>query len=533
MDELFNSNRPPSPQEWASTQSLLELCDQELTPVEGQIADLQKQLDKLISRRSTLQTNRRKYLDILSARRRLPPRNYRYLHTAGRDPPPYDGDLPQQPRLGSALPFMLVSKEWYETVCGFGYFWTQLKLDVAAASEEEILHLLEMASKRVQRASELTLSLTVILSTSNEWNDKVFEFAHSISSHVGAFDISIEDNRDPIHRLELSSSPGPNPNTGSGLLALLLRHPLSPARKTLDWPKLHTVCINMQTTHPPSYLGLRRLEDVFSAPEKFPVMSGLTIAAPQYYLWALNMPWSSLSTLSLGPFYSYKYRHYFSVLKQCAERLRVLNLFLCGTPEKGETLLTEEPIIHLVHLTHFRLECAEGNDYFSGVLLSYLRLPSLQSLTWTGSYSRSETRDIVKLIQESGCQESLRYLELNNVCLFLAATMMRGGLRSVFMETPRLSRLKISGYELSPRLWSIIPETVQDLTVQMWFPVIGDLRPSFTEFLRSRSLSAVPSSTPMKARLDIIDDTNVASARDKIKYLKAEFGSLSNLVVSL
>ncbi|KAJ2922186.1 hypothetical protein H1R20_g14908, partial [Candolleomyces eurysporus] len=412
-----------------------------------------------------------------------------------------------------------------------------LKLDVAAASEEEILHLLEMASKRVQRASELTLSLTVILSTSNEWNDKVFEFAHSISSRVGALDICIEANPNPDPDPNPNPDPNlnydPNANMGSGLLARLLRHPLSPTQRTLVWPKLHTIHITMQSQGP-SDVDLQQLEDVFSAPEKFPAMSSLAIAAPQCNFSALNMPWSVLSTLSLGPFHAYKFVDYTSILKQSTMKLRVLNLRMYGTPDKGPILLTMVPVIHLVHLTHLHLEYTPMTERLSGILLSYLYLPSLQSLTCTavdGSHrTRTEISRLAKLIQQSGCQESLRYLELNNFDLSLRAGATVE-LRSVFMETPRLSRLKISGYKLHPGLWSIIPESVQDLTVELWLPAIGDLRPSFHEFLRGRSLSAVPSSTPMKARLDIADDRDVASVREKIDVLKAQFGSLLNVAI--
>ncbi|RXW20638.1 hypothetical protein EST38_g5207 [Candolleomyces aberdarensis] len=536
MDELFNSNRAPSPQEWASTQSLLELCDQELTPVDSQIADLQKQLDKLISRRSVLQTNRRKYLDTLSARRRLPPEiiaSFIQLAVA----PPYDDDLPQQrwqAKRGSesTLPFMLVSREWYGTVCGFAHFWTELKLDVASASGGEIQHLIEMASKRVERASELALSLTISLSTSNEWNDKVVEFAHSISSRVGAFGISVEANPDPDSNTY--PNPNPNPNMAAGLLARLLLNPLSPTQRTLEWPKLHTVDINMRSRSPAN-INLRRLGYVFSAPEKFPAMRGLAIAAPQCDFSVLSMPWSGLSTLSLGPFHTYKFGDYTSILKQCTGELRVLNLCMCGTPERSEQiLLTLAPIIHLVHVTHLQLEYTPMNEWFSFALLWYLYLPSLQSLTCTavdGSRrSKTEISQLAEILQKSGCQESLRYLELNNFDLSLEADTTVD-LRSVFVETPRLSRLKITGHKLHPGLWSIIPESVQDLTVQLWLPAIGDLRPSFDEFVRSRSLSAVPSSTPMKARLDIADGRDVASFRKKIDALQAQFGSLLNVVI--
>ncbi|RXW12020.1 hypothetical protein EST38_g13834 [Candolleomyces aberdarensis] len=543
MDELFNSNRAPSPQEWASTQSLLELCDQELTPVDSQIADLQKQLDKLISRRSVLQTNRRKYLDTLSARRRLPPEiiaSFIQLAVA----PPYDGDRPQQhwqARRGSTLPFMLVSKEWYETVCSFAHFWTQLKLDVASASGGEIPHLLEMASKRVQRASELALSLTITLSTSSEWNDKVVEFAHSISSRVGVFDISIETNHnpDPDPNSNPNSNPNPNADMGPGLLARLLRYPLSPTQRTLVWPKLRTVSVNMRSRGPPD-IDLRQLEfeDVFSAPEKFPAMSSLSIAAPQCNFSAPNVPWSGLSTLSLGPFYAYRFGDYTSILKQCTEKLRVLNLCMHGLPDRGPILVTTVPLIHLAHLTHLHLEYTLTTEWFAGILLSYISLPSLQSLTCTVVDSSYHTRTeidrlaidrLAKLIRQSGCQESLTYLELTNFDLSLG-TGATVELRSVFMETPRLSRLKISGYKLHPGLWSIIPESVQDLTVQLWIPAVGDLRPSLNEFVRSRNRLAVPSSTPMKARLDIADDSDVALVREKMDALKAQFGSLSNVV---
>ena len=73
MDDLFSSYRQPSPRECVSAHSLVQLCDEELTSVEDQLASLQKQVEELTSRRSVIQTNRRKYLDILSARRRLPP----------------------------------------------------------------------------------------------------------------------------------------------------------------------------------------------------------------------------------------------------------------------------------------------------------------------------------------------------------------------------------------------------------------------------------------------------------------------------
>jgi hypothetical protein len=229
MDDLFSSNRQPSPHECASTQSLVQLCDEELTSVENQLANLQKQVEELTSQRSTIQANRRKYLYILSARRRLPPDiidNFIQLAVTRLDDP---GDLsqPQRAWFGSVLPFMLVSKEWYETACSFAHVWTELKLDVTEASGGTTLHLLEMASKRVQRASELPLSLTIALSTSNPHNDKVIQFTNTIASCTGAFDIFIEVNSDP----------------DAGLLAGLFHNPLSPG--PLVWQKLHTLRVKM------------------------------------------------------------------------------------------------------------------------------------------------------------------------------------------------------------------------------------------------------------------------------------------------
>ncbi|KAJ2915840.1 hypothetical protein MD484_g4564, partial [Candolleomyces efflorescens] len=508
MDDLFSSNRQPSPYECASARNLLQLCDTELTLVEHQLATLQKQVEELTSRRSAIQTNKTKYMDILSARRRLPPEIIVYFMQLAVACPDEDHlSQPRRARFGSVLPFMLVSKEWYETVCSFAHFWTELNLNVTGASGTT-LHILEMASKRVQRASELPLSLTITLSSSNPHNDKIAQFAHSVAVRTGTFNIFVEVQSEP----------------DEGLLAGLLHHPLSSC--VLVWRELHTLRIGTESRG--TFYMNSQLGEAFTDAERFPALRNVEIIGPQN-ISVVTMPWKNLSTLHLGSLHTFQFGDLFSVLGQ-SSNLESLNLSIRGGvtgsyPPEANSLLT------LPRLTHLNVKYAQCNEIFVVVLLAWLQLPSIQFLacTATDGPSTSIIRSLTQLFQRSGCQESIRHLELD---LGMGLGQAAADLRTMFRETPRLSSLKISGQRLHAGCLSSIPDSVRDLIVELSFPVVDDARTSFIEFLRSRSHS-FSFSSHMKARLDFVDSMDTGLIRENLAALKAESNGNLRVLMNL
>jgi hypothetical protein len=230
------------------------------------------------------------------------------------------------------------------------------------------------------------------------------------------------------------------------------------------------------------------------------------------------MPWSNLLKLDLGLLAQLEDQKYISILGECTN-LRFLRLRAQG-PMTGASH-TDLPGIILPHLTHLHVEASYSGD--TGRILPSLKLPSLQSCIYTvphpGLYYSSILVGLTRLIQRSGCSESMEYLELD---LGHGTFYSPSELRHLLLQVPRLVVLKLSGYKMGQSVLQEVPPTLRELSINLSYYRIDEARTVFVDYLRSRFHS---SSDPIKAQLHLVDTTHTHVARDQLSLLQQQFGT--------
>ncbi|RXW13295.1 hypothetical protein EST38_g12558 [Candolleomyces aberdarensis] len=497
LESIFASNRPPSPQESSVAGESLQLCDQKLEVVDTRIADLEHELEELKAQRATIKKERHRYVDILSARRLIPPEIIgRFMELACVDTKPESSQ--SSGTYQQVLSFMLVSREWYRTACGVAHFWTELDMDLTEYSAEETEQIIIKANNRFARAAELPLSLHLAFSAAVPTNTLITGFIHSLTPRLGVFSFRIQV--DSISELQILTS--------------VLHHPASSS--TLVWPRLHTLRIDIHSEH-----EITADYELSNPLTNFPLLSKAAISSPHIIFALRQMPWSNLSSLDLGPLRQLETRQYLSILEEC---INLRSLRLCMKRQIGTDQLNNSvPVTALPHLTHLHVENTDTQESRMGRLLSRLKLPSLRSCILTtlndGGYYTSIIAKLAELFQRSECSESMEYLELN---LARGLAHRPDTLGHLFRQVPRLTALKLSGYKMDIDALRGVPLSIRNLSVKLSYYRIDDARTAFVEYLNSRFAD---SDEPMKAQLSVVDTVTTVLIRQNLDTLRNNVGS--------
>ncbi|RXW15622.1 hypothetical protein EST38_g10236 [Candolleomyces aberdarensis] len=487
LQGLFDSNKPPSSQQCSIAQAAIESFDQALTAVNEDIADresqlaatvkqplgdLEHQLVELQARKKVIEEKKQKYMDVISARRRIPTEIVGAFIEEAYSPSPlsFKGEPP-------FLPFMLVSRAWYNIVCGITRIWAAWYLDLRSTSEEaDIRRVVEKAARWYSRAGSVPITLSLSLSSSNPNNQIFIDYLHSIANNFEALDIEI---------VMMTSS-------NVGLLRQVFQDPDS---KHITFPIMKKLHLSIRFRR-----DARRevqLSDIFSHPceqfqalEDFAIRSNGTIAK-------FDMPWDSLTTLRLGPFSvmrKFQGMTYCSILGSC-QNLRSLHVGI--EPQDGtdaRVFIRELPSngvkVTLPHLTQLSVEYGFFCEIACATLFESLVLPSLQSLTWkyvgnsTGMYW--DFSDVLpEMIARSNTSNTIKSISID---LKEALSDSLETLVGVFREAPGLEVLELSGDEIDIGLMEILPGALKELTLQL---AVDTVRVAFARYLDDNACQRV------------------------------------------
>ncbi|RXW20271.1 hypothetical protein EST38_g5575 [Candolleomyces aberdarensis] len=504
LQSLYASNRPPSPQEASAAAELLQVCDRKLQVVDTRITALERELEELKAQRSIIEGERHRYVDILSARRLLPPEIIgRFMESACMND--NDDDSESSQSLGThhqGLPYMLVSREWYRTACGVAHFWTELDMDLTNSSAEEIQEIFLKATNRSARAAEIPLSLKIAFSAAAPSSTQIVDFIHSLISRLGH--ITLRLYVDSISDLQILNSLFHNP----------------PSSSTLLWPTLHTLQIFIQS------VDRIAAESELSIPSaNFPLLRTAAISLLGVVFPSYQMPCSDLIRLDLGPLSELTSPKYVHILGTCTN-LRSLRLRMQCLYRVFDD--TDNIAIILPHLTHLHIESPAKEE--PGRSLLPLQLPSLQSCIYTtstsGCYYCPIIAQLTRLFARSGCSESMEYLELD---LGFEAFYRVGDLDDLLLEVPCLTALKLSGFRMEMHALRNVPLSVRELSINLSRHILDESRGAFVKYLYSR-FDASPDD-PLKARLHFVDTRYTFAVRERLESLKNKVGSSLDAVM--
>ncbi|RXW21228.1 hypothetical protein EST38_g4618 [Candolleomyces aberdarensis] len=502
LQSLYASNRPPSPQEASVAAESIQLCSEKLQVVDTHITALERELEELKAQQSIIEGERRRYVDILSARRLLPPEIVgRFMELACVND--NDDKLELSQSLGThqrLLPFMLVSREWYRTACGVANLWTELEMDLRNFSSEEIPEIILKATNQSARAAEI---LKIAFSAAAPARTQIVDFIHSLISRLELF----------ILRLYIDSI--------SDLQILDTLFPPSSSSSTLLWPTLHTLQISIRSGREIA------AESGLSIPSaNFPLLRTAAMSSPEVIFPSYQMPCANLMRLDLGPLNELTYRKYVPILGACTN-LRSLRLRMQHQFRTDET--DNIPVITLPHLTHLQVESSVPGE--TGRFLPLLRLPSLQSCIYTISAPWSWYMDILRkftaLFVRSGCSESMEYLELNFGYSSLDCRMDE--LYRPLMALPRLTALKLSNFRMEMRSVEACLPRIRELMIKHSREHMDDALHSFAQYLDYR-FNASPD-IPLKVRLQFVDTPYTLTPGERLDSIRNKFGSSLDLVI--
>ncbi|RXW11949.1 hypothetical protein EST38_g13906 [Candolleomyces aberdarensis] len=487
LEDLLDSNIPPSSLQSSMAQAAIESFDQVLTPLNENIADLQRQLVELQTRKEAVEARRQKYLDIVSARRRIPNEivgafvEEAYIPSLGESPslpfmlffkeahrPPFKGESP-------LLPFMLVSRAWYRAVCGTARLWTTLYLDLRSTGEEaDVRRVVEKATTWYSRAGSVPLTLSLSLSSLNPNNHIFIDYLHSIANKLGNLDFKIE--------MDTSSD--------VDFLQQVFRDPDS---KGIAWP-------NMKKLHLSIRSGREvQLADVITHPYKqFQALEDFSIRA-HGAIAKFDMPWETLTTLRLGPFSVIwgQGMTYCSILSSC-QNLRSLHVGIhrYGSDDARLYINASHVRVTLPHLTNLSVEHGFLCQHACTSLLESLVLPSLQSFSCkytapdsTIGYSEVPLA-LTKLIMRSHNPNTIKSISLGLGNALSPGLEDLGGL---FSEVPGLEVLELSGGKIDVELMEVLPGALNELTLRL---AVEAARVEFTKYLDDNA--------PLRARVRIV-----------------------------
>lgn len=466
LEGLFDSNVSPSSQQHSVAQAAIESFDQVLSAVDKHIADLEsqlgaanqplveteRQLKEFQAEKKAIEEKKRKYLDVVSARRRIPTEIVGgFVEWACPDPTTsFDGNPP-------FLPFLLVSRGWYRAVYSTCSLWTGLHLDLRLASEERIQCIVDKATRWYSRAGSLPLTLSLSLSSSNPNNHIFIDYLHSIANGLGTLEM----------RVEMATSPD------NALLRRLFRDPDS---KHIPWPQTKKLHLNIRSKG-----DIEReiqLQDVFTHPRKqFPVLEVFTIRCNKI-ISKFDMPWDALTTLRLGPFGVARGRGmtYCSILGSCPS-LRSLHIGIearAGFDTRHFIRNPRQPAVDITlpHLTELSVEHGFICENACEMLLGRLILPSLRSFSFrytgppsTGVFSLVPVA-LTELVIRSGNSSTIQSISLG-LDEGLNGSIAFEELDRLLQEVPVLETLELAGDEIDIGLMDILPKGLNALTLQL------------------------------------------------------------------
>ncbi|KAJ2924659.1 hypothetical protein H1R20_g12425, partial [Candolleomyces eurysporus] len=486
LEDLLDSNIPPSSLQYSMAQATIESFDQMLIPLNENIADLQRQLLELQARKEVVEARKQKYMDIISARRRIPDEivgafiEEAYTPSLAESPslpfmlffkeahrPPFKGESP-------LLPFMLVSRAWYRSVCGTARLWTTLYLDLRSTWEEaDIRRVVQKATTWYSRAGSVPLHLSLSLSSSNPNNHIFIDYLHSIANKLGNLDFKIE--------MDTSSD-----------VAFLRQVFRDPDSKGIAWPKMKKLRLSIRSGREV------QLADVITHPcKQFQALEDFSIRA-HGAIAKFDIPWDALTTLRLGPFSVIwgQGMTYCSILSSC-QNLRSLHVGIHRYGSDDTRLYINASHVHvtLPHLTDLSVEHGFLCQHACTSLLDSLTLPSLQSFSckYTAPDSTIGYSDVppalTKLIMRSHNSSTIKSISLG-----LGNALSPGfeDLSELFREVPGLGVLELSGGKIDVDLMEMLPGALNELTLRL---AVETARVEFTKYLDDNA--------PQKARVRI------------------------------
>ncbi|KAJ2924155.1 hypothetical protein H1R20_g12934, partial [Candolleomyces eurysporus] len=504
LQSLYASNRPPSPQEASVAAESLQFCDQKLKVVDTRITALDRELEELKAQRSIIEGERHRYADILSAHRLLPPEIIgRFMESACMDDS--DDESESSQNWGThqqILPYMLVSREWYQTACGVAHFWTELVMDLANSSSEDIREIILKAMDRSARTTGLPISLKIAFSAAGPASTQIVDFIHFLISRLGLFSLRLYV--DSISDLQLLNS--------------LFCHP--PSSSALLWPTLHTLRISIKSAD-----IIDAESELFIPPTNFPLLRTVAVSSPYIIFPSYQMPCSNLMRLDLGPLYEFGPQQCVNILGAFTN-LRSLRLHMPYLYALSDD--PNIPVTILPHLTHLHIESARQS--VPGRFFPLVKLPSLQSCIYTisssGKYSSLIIGQLTKLFVRSGCSESMEYLELD---LGYESFYRVRALDDLLLEVPRLTTLKLSGFRMEMHALQNVPLSVRELSINLSLHILDENRGAFVKYLHSRFDTS--SDHPLKARLHFVNTRDTFAVRERLDPLKNKVGSSLDVVM--
>ncbi|KAJ2924664.1 hypothetical protein H1R20_g12420, partial [Candolleomyces eurysporus] len=483
LQGLFDSNIPPSSQQYSIAQAAIESFNQALTAVNEHIADresqlaatvkqplgdLEHQLVELQARKKVIEEKKQKYMDVISTRRGIPDEIVEAFIEEAYSPSPLS--LNGAPPF---LPFMLVSRAWYNIVCGITRFWAALYLDLRSTSEEaDIRRVVEKATRWYSHAGSTPLSLSLSLSSSNPNNHIFIDYLHSIANNFGTLDFKIV--------LATSSD-----------VALLRQVFQDPDSKGITFPimkKLHLAIRSKRNTRREI-----QLSDIFTHPyEQFQALEDFAMHSNGTFA-KFDVPWDALTTLRLGPFSvvrKYQGMTYCSILESC-RNLRSLHV---GIEPQGGTdarvfirkLPPDGTKVTLPHLTQLSVEHGFLCDLACATLFESLVLPSLQSLSWKYVGEEDDmlwdfSNTFPEMIARSNTSNTIKSISIGWQD---ALSDNMETLVGLFRQAPGLEVLELSGNKIDTGLMEILPGALKELTLQL---KLDTARVAFARYLEDNA----------------------------------------------
>ncbi|RXW15094.1 hypothetical protein EST38_g10760 [Candolleomyces aberdarensis] len=512
LADLFDCNLPPSPQQYCIAQTAITSFNQELAAISEQMSDLERRLTSLRAEKVAIEARRQQYLDVVSARRRIPTEILSaFIETACLDSPKSHVGAPP------FLPFMLVSRVWFRAACGIFDLWSELDINLKSdCREEDVQHIVERASRWYSRAGSHPLKLSLSLSSPNPHNHIFFRYLHSIFRSLGSLAMKIE--MDTPSDLEILKQILHNPDSSQAVLC----------------PQMRALHIHLQCKE-----GLSqdlRLQDAFSnASEQFPALHDFAICSNGTTA-KFSIPWDALTKLRLGPFANLAGMTYYSVLQEC-RHLRSLHIdidFWFGV-NSIETLedLTQGPVT-LPHLTQLSVVYGCSHDAICTNLVNNLVLPSLVSLHLETNHLEDRVNYVLsafgRLVRRSHNSNTLKSMSLS---LGIALSYCMSGLSDLCCEVPALEVLELSGQSIGGGLVDAIPPRLKKLTVELTCRELDRVRPALGLYLKRRysSLDTSAEDAPLRVRLRVVEGERSRWATRQIEELKSRIGSGLDLVM--
>ncbi|KAJ2923837.1 hypothetical protein H1R20_g13260, partial [Candolleomyces eurysporus] len=512
LSDLFDSNLPPSPQQYSIAQTAITSFNQELAVISERMSDLERRLTSLRAEKVAIEAKRQQYLDVISARRRIPTEILgAFIETACFDSP--------KPHVGAPpfLPFMLVSRAWFQAACGIFDLWSELDINLKSDyREEDFQHIVERASRWYSRAGSHPLKLSLSLSSPNPNNHIFFRYLHSIVSSLGYLVVKIE--METPSDLEILKHIFHNPDSSHAVL----------------WPQMRTLHLHLQCKQE---LGQDlQLRDAFSnASEQFPALRDFAIRSNGTTA-KFSIPWDALTKLRLGPFVNLTGMTYCSVLREC-RHLRSLHIdieFWFGVTSIGRLEDLSQGPVTLPHLTQLSIVYGCGHDAVCTNLVNNLVLPSLVSLHLETNLLEDRVNSILsafgRLVRRSHNSNTLKSISLS---LGMALSCCMSGLSDLCSEVPALEVLQLSGQSIGGGLMDAIPPRLKKLTVELTCRELDRVRIAFGLYLKRRysSLDASAEDAPIRVRLRVVEGERSRSASRQIEELKSRIGSGLDLVM--